>query len=75
MFISMRIAGHLDTGWSEWFEGLEMRHLSDGSTELSGLVVDQAALYGLLRRAQDLGLALVEVTVEATGAGASPEDD
>ena len=72
MFISMRIAGHLDGRWSEWFEGLEMSHLSDGSTEFSGLVVDQAALYGLLQRAQDLGLTLLEVTVEAADPG--PDD-
>lgn len=63
MFLNVRIAGHLDARWSEWFEGLDMRHLEDGSTEIWGTVVDQAALYGLLQRAQDLGLTLLEVAV------------
>jgi hypothetical protein len=64
MFLIMHIAGHLDTRWSDWFEGLEMRHLPEGSTELSGPVIDQAALYGLLNRARDLGLTLLTVSVE-----------
>lgn len=63
MFLNIRIAGHLDARWSEWFEGLDMKQLSDGSTEITGSVVDQAALYGLLQRAQDLGLTLLEVSV------------
>ena len=64
MFLNIRIAGHLDARWSEWFEGLQMRHLPDGSTEVSGPVVDQAALYGLMNRARDLGLTLLTVSVE-----------
>lgn len=63
-FLIMRIAGQLDPHWLDWFDGLEMRHLPDGSTELSGSVVDQAALYGLLNRARDLGLTLLSVVVE-----------
>lgn len=66
MFLTMRIAGHLDLRWSEWFEGLEMRHLPDGSTEFSGPVLDQATLYGLLNRAQDLSLTLLAVSLEPT---------
>lgn len=61
----MRIAGHLEQHWAEWFEGLDMHHLPDGSTQLSGTVVDQAALYSLLQRAQDLGLTLLTISVEA----------
>ena len=64
MFLTMHVAGHLDCRWSEWFEGLDMRHLPDGSTELSGTVRDQTALYGLLNRARDLGLTMLEVSVE-----------
>ena len=64
MLLRLRIAGHLDSRWSDWFDELELRHLPDGSTELSGLVVDQAALYGLLTRARDLGLTLLRVSVE-----------
>ncbi len=63
MYLSMRIAGHLDSRWSEWFTGLDMNYLPDGSTEISGPVVDQAALYGLLRRAQDLGLTLLTMSL------------
>lgn len=64
MFLTLHIAGHLDDRWVEWFEGLEMRHLPDGSTELSGAVADQAALYGLFNRARDLGLTMLAVSVE-----------
>lgn len=64
MYLNVRIAGHLDARWSEWFEGLEMQLLEDGSTQITGWVVDQAALYGLLQRAQDLGLTLLAVSVQ-----------
>jgi hypothetical protein len=64
MLLTIRIAGHLDSRWSDWFDGLNMHHLPDGSTQLSGLVADQAALYGLLTRARDLGLTLLTVSVE-----------
>lgn len=64
MYLNVRIAGHLDARWSEWFGGLNMQLLEDGSTQISGWVVDQAALYGLLQRAQDLGLTLLAVSVE-----------
>jgi hypothetical protein len=58
----IRIVGHLDTRWADWFEGLSFTHESDGTTILYGPVVDQAALHGLLRRVRDLGLPLVSVT-------------
>lgn len=64
MLLNLRIEGHLDEKWSDWFEGLEMRHLADGNTEISGQVADQAALYGLLSRARDLGLTLLTVSVK-----------
>jgi hypothetical protein len=63
MYLTMRIAGHLDSHWSEWFEGLEMSRLPDGSTEITGMVIDQAALYGFLRRAQDLGLTMLTISL------------
>jgi hypothetical protein len=65
VLIVLRIEGHLDHSWSDWFEGLSMHHLPDGSTELSGQVVDQTALYGLLSRARDLGLTLLSVSMES----------
>jgi hypothetical protein len=57
----IRLKGHLDARWTDWFEGLSFTHESDGTTILSGPVVDQAALYGLLRKVRDLGLPLVSV--------------
>jgi len=57
----IRLKGHLDARWANWFEGLSFTHESDGTTTLSGPVVDQAALYGLLRKVRDLGLPLVSV--------------
>lgn len=57
----IRIHGHLDARWVDRFEGLTFSHESDGTTILSGLVIDQAALHGLLRKVRDLGLPLVSV--------------
>lgn len=57
----LRIKGHLDDRWADWFEGLSFTHESDGTTILSGPVVDQAALFGLLRKVRDLGLPLLSV--------------
>ena len=55
------LKGHVDEGWAERFDGLTFSHASDGTTILFGLVVDQAALYGLLRKVRDLGLSLLSV--------------
>jgi hypothetical protein len=57
----IRLKGHLDARWADRFAGLSFSHASDGTTILSGPVVDQAALYGLLRQVRDLGLPLVSV--------------
>jgi hypothetical protein len=57
----IRLEGHLDDRWAAWFDGLSLRHESDGTTVLHGAVVDQAALYGLLQKVRDLGLPLVSV--------------
>jgi hypothetical protein len=74
--LTLRIAGHLQPRWQEWFAGLTMHHLPDGSTELSGRVADQAALYGLLNRARDLGLTLLSVVAEtAVVTGQADEPD
>ena len=55
----IRVVGHLDTRWADWFEGLSFTHESDGTTILYGPVVDQAALHGLLRKVRDLGMPLI----------------
>ena len=57
----IRLKGHLDARWADRFAGLSFSHASDGTTILAGPVVDQAALYGLLRKVRDLCLPLVAV--------------
>ena len=57
----IRLKGHLDARWADQFAGLSFTHTSDGTTILAGPVVDQAALYGLLRQVRDLGLPLLSV--------------
>jgi hypothetical protein len=63
----IRLKGHLDFRWATWFDGLSLTHESDGTTIIHGLVVDQAALHGLLQKARDAGLPLVSVIQVETG--------
>ena len=58
---SIRVKGHLDQERSGWFDGLSITHTTDGETILSGSIVDQAALHGVLAKIRDLGLPLLEV--------------
>ena len=58
----IRVRGHLDDRWAEWFDGLTITLEEDGDTLLTGRVVDQAALHGLLKKIRDLGLPLVSVS-------------
>ncbi len=61
----IRLEGQLDQAWSDWFEGFTLTNEPDGTTTLTGQVIDQAALHGLLRRVGDLGVTLISVnTVE-----------
>ena len=55
------VRGHLDPHWSDWFEGFAIALKDNGETRLSGPVIDQAALFGLLMKVRDLGLPLVSV--------------
>jgi len=55
------VRGHLDPRWSDWFEGFAITLKDNGETRLSGPVVDQSALFGLLMKVRDLGLPLVSV--------------
>ena len=58
----IRVKGHLHPHWSEWFEGLKITNLENGEALLSGHIVDQAALHGVLSKVRDLNLPLVAVT-------------
>ncbi len=57
----IRLKGHLNDRWADWFEDLAITLEEDGDTLLTGPVVDQAALHGLLKRVRDLGLPLLSV--------------
>ena len=61
LIYQIRIQGHLGRQWTEWFDGLTITLEGNGDTLLTGLVVDQAALYGLLKKVRDLGLPLLSV--------------
>jgi hypothetical protein len=58
----IRVKGHLDGRWSEWFDGLAIVNVEDGDALLSGEIVDQSALHGVLNKVRDLGLPLVAVS-------------
>ena len=57
----IRIQGHLSQQWMDWFAGLIITQEEDGNTLLSGPVVDQSALHGILKRIRDLGVPLLSV--------------
>jgi hypothetical protein len=57
----IRIKGHLDSQWTDWFEGLTITLEEDGETLLTGPVPDQSALHGLLKKVRDLGMPLISV--------------
>jgi len=67
MVYQIRIKGHLDSGWTDWFGGLIITLDENGDTLLTGSVVDQSALYGLLKKVRDLGMPLVSVSPVALG--------
>ena len=61
MVYQIRIKGHLGSKWAEWFEGMTISLEEDGITLLTGLVIDQSALHGLMRKIRDLGIVLLSV--------------
>ena len=61
MICRIRVRGHLGPQWTDWFEGLTITLEENGDTLLTGLVVDQPALHGLLKRVRDLRVPLLSV--------------
>jgi hypothetical protein len=72
-YYEIRVNGVLDSSWSAWFDGLRVTSDEQGHTLIAGLVVDQAALYGLLARIRDLGLELLVVRRPDVPAEPQPE--
>lgn len=68
---TIRVAGHLDEHWADWFGRLTITHEADGTTSLVGPVADQAELHGLLGKVRDLGVVLISVA--ASGAEGRPD--
>lgn len=67
---TIKVGGHLDVRWQEWFDGLTITLIEDGTTISSGPVQDQAALHGILNKIYNLGLNLISVnpyTILPTG--------
>jgi hypothetical protein len=58
-----RVGGHLDSSWTDWFEGMALIQENDGTTSLCGPVLDQAALHGLLAKVRDIGATLIAVNL------------
>lgn len=63
----IRVKGHLDFSWSEWFEGLKITYEPDGISDLFGMITDQAALIGILTKMHNLNLELISVNPEVAG--------
>ena len=57
----IRLKGHLGRQWTDWFDGMTITLENNGDTLLTGPVVDQTALHGLLKKVRDLGLPLISV--------------
>ena len=65
---TIRVKGHLDQSWSAWFDGMTITNEVNGDTVISGRVVDQAALHGLLVKVHNLNLTLISVLRAETNA-------
>lgn len=58
----IRVDGHLGSRWATWFDGMALTNEGDGTTVISGPIVDQAALHGVLQKLRDLGICLRSLT-------------
>ena len=76
MDYQFRIKGHLNQQWMHWFEGLTITLEEDGNTLLKGSVIDQSALYGILKKIRDLGMPLLSVNfISPNQTGRAAYDD
>jgi hypothetical protein len=73
MICHIRIEGHLSPRWSDWFEGLAITLEDNGQTLLTGPLVDQAALHGVMRKVRDLGIPLLSVVCSKAGQAETSE--
>jgi hypothetical protein len=64
VYCSITVKGQLDQRWAEWFDGLTITNLANGTTVLAGNLPDQAALHGMLTKVRDLSLSLVSIQCE-----------
>jgi hypothetical protein len=71
-FYEIRVDGHLGGRWAAWFDGMDLTNEDDGTTVISGSVVDQSALHGLLEKLRDLGISLRSLTQLDPGAEIAP---
>jgi hypothetical protein len=67
LIYQIRISGHLGPQWADWFDGMTITLEDNGDTLLTGIVVDQAALYGILKKVRDLGIGLLSVNRVESG--------
>ncbi len=74
MVYQIRVRGHLNKQWMDWFDGLTITLEADGDTLLTGLVIDQSALYGLLKKIRDLGMPLLSVNCQEHSSERSSEN-
>ena len=73
MVYQIKIKGHVSHQWADWFDGLTITLEEDGNTLLTGTVIDQAALHGLLRKVRDLGMPLLAIRRTDPGSAGTPE--
>jgi hypothetical protein len=64
-FYEIRVKSHLESAWADWFDGLTISNLENGEAILTGYLLDQAALHGVLNRISNLGLTLISVNAGA----------
>ena len=69
----IRVRGHLAPRWSAWFDGLDVTDAGDGTTVISGPLIDESALHGLLHKLRDIGVPLLALTQLPTDAHTNPE--